>query len=115
MYRAFEQKLQLLFQGEKESTLDYFDRLKTLLVEIDPDCSEQYIKRKFVQKMQSDIRSRLDVDINVSTSVLVRKAQNIESNIEQQKIDEKLKSATQQEKKHPVILLTNNLSTNTSH
>ena len=108
-------ELQLLFQGDKESTLDYFDRLKTLLVEIDPDCSDQYIKRKFVQKMRSDIRSRFDVDINLSISEFVRAAQMIESNIEQQKIDEKLKSATQQEKKHPSILLTNNLSTSTSH
>ena len=65
--------------------------------------------------MRSDIRSRFDVDINLSVSELVCKAQNIESNIKQQKIDEKLKSATQQEKKHPAILLTNNLSTNTSH
>jgi len=112
--QSLRTELQLLFQGDKESTLDYFDRLKTLLIEIDPDCSEQYIKRKFVQKMRSDIRSRFDVDINLSTSELVRKAQNIESNIEQQKIDEKLKSASQ-EKKHSAVLLTNNLSTNPSH
>ena len=108
-------ELRLLFQGDKESTLDYFDRLKTLLVEIDPDCSDQYIKRKFVQKMRSDIRSRFDVDINLSISEFVRAAQIIESNIEQQKIDEKLKCAIQQEKKHPSIFLSNNLSTSTSH
>ena len=113
--QSLRTELQLLFQGEKESTLDYFDRLKTLVVEIDPECSDHYIKRKFVQKMRSDIRSRFDVDINLSVSEFVRKAQIIESNIEQQRIDEKLKSVAQQEKKHPSIVLTNNLTTNTSH
>ena len=109
-------ELQLLFQGDKETTMDYFDRLKTLLVEIDPDCSDNYIKRKFVQKLRSDIRSRFDADVHLSIADIVRKAQMIESNIEQQKIDEKLKSVAQQEKKNSSILITNNLSTPaTSH
>ncbi len=108
-------ELQLLFQDDTESTLDYFDRLKTLLVEIDPDCNEKWIKRKFIQKMRLDIRTRLDADINLPIRDIVRKAQNIESNIAQQKVDEKLKSVAKQQVKNTPALTTNNLSSSTEH
>ena len=106
-------ELRLLFQNDKESTLDYFERLKTLMVEIDPQCSDNWLKHKFIQKLRSDIRSRLDIDINLSVRDIVRKAQNIESNIEQQQVDEKLKLAANQEKKNIPNVVTNNLSMNT--
>ncbi|CAF1582946.1 unnamed protein product [Rotaria magnacalcarata] len=34
----------LLFQGDNEHMLDYFERLKTLMVEIDPECNDQWLK-----------------------------------------------------------------------
>ncbi|CAF4354949.1 unnamed protein product [Rotaria sp. Silwood2] len=105
-------ELRLLFQGDNERTLDYFERLKTLMIEIDPECSDNWLKHKFIQKLRSDIRSRLDVNINLPVRELVRKVQNIETNIEQQKIDEKLKLAAHQEKKNMPSVTTNNLSIN---
>ncbi|CAF4853636.1 unnamed protein product [Rotaria sp. Silwood1] len=105
-------ELRLVFQGDNERTLDYFERLKTLMIEIDPECSDNWLKHKFIQKLRSDIRSRLDVDINLPVRELVRKAQNIETNIEQQKIDEKLKLGAHQEKKNMPSVTTNNLSIN---
>ena len=107
-------ELRLLFQRDNESTLDYFDRLRTLMIEIDPTCTENWIKHKFVQKLRSDIRTRLDTDVNLSLRDIVRKAQNIESNIEQQKVDEKVKSVVQQEKKNLPNPVTHNLSTSTN-
>ena len=85
------------------------------MTEIDPDCSDNWLKRKFLQKIRSDIRTRLDVDINLPMREIVRKAQNIESNIEQQKIDEKLKLAANQEKPNIPSLLTNNISVNSNN
>lgn len=106
-------ELRLLFQGDTESTLDYFDRLKTLMIEIDPSCHDNWLKHKFIQKLRSDVRTRLDVDLNLPIRDIVRKAQHIESNIEQQKVDEKLKLAANHEKKNLPTLVTNNLSIST--
>ncbi|CAF1600229.1 unnamed protein product [Rotaria magnacalcarata] len=70
---------------------------------------------KFIQKLRSDIRSRLDLDISLPIRELVRKTQTIESNIEQQKVDEKLKLAATQEKTHFTSFTTNSISfTNTN-
>jgi hypothetical protein len=113
--QSLRTELRLLFQGDNESTLDYFERLKTLMVEIDPECTNNWLKHKFIQKLRSDIRSRLDADLNLPIREIVRKAQNIESNIEQQKVDEKLKLAANQEKKNIPSLITNNLSINTNN
>ncbi len=44
-------ELRLLFQGDHESTFDYFDRLKTLMNEIDPDSNDNWLKQKFIQKL----------------------------------------------------------------
>ncbi|CAF5187297.1 unnamed protein product [Rotaria magnacalcarata] len=72
-------------------------------------------KHKFIQKLRSDIRSRLDLDISLPIRELVRKTQTIESNIEQQKVDEKLKLAATQEKTHFTSFTTNSISfTNTN-
>jgi len=49
-------ELRLLFQGDNESTLDYFDRLKILMTKIDPDYNDNWIKHKFIQKLRSGIR-----------------------------------------------------------
>jgi hypothetical protein len=108
-------ELRLLFQGDSESTLDYFDRLKALMNEIDPDGSDNWLKHKFIQKLRSDIRTRLDIDVHLPVRDIVRKAQLIESNIEQQKVDEKLKLAVKQEKKNMTNLITNNLSLSSNH
>ncbi|CAF4632789.1 unnamed protein product, partial [Rotaria socialis] len=58
-------ELRLLFERYNESTLDYFERLKTLMVEIDSDCNDQWVKSKFIQKLRPDIRTRFDDDINL--------------------------------------------------
>jgi hypothetical protein len=108
-------ELRLLFQRDNESTLDYFDRLKTLMIEIDPDCNDSWLKHKFIQKLRSDIRNRLDIDLNLPIRDIVRKAQNIESTIQQQQVDEKLKLAASQEQKNLPNLITNNLSTFTNN
>ncbi|CAF5223629.1 unnamed protein product, partial [Rotaria magnacalcarata] len=113
--QSLRTELRLLFQDDNENTLDYFERLKTLMTEIDPDCSDHWLKHKFIQKLRSDIRTRLDVDINLPIRDIVRKSQNIESSIEQQKVDEKLKLVANQEKKNIPSLLTNNLSINSNN
>jgi hypothetical protein len=103
-------ELRLLFQGDTESTLDYYERLKTLIAEIDPDYRETWIKYKFLQKLRPDIRSRLDHDHHLPIRELVRRAQHIESTMEQQKVDDKLRLAAALQKKPLVNLLTNNSS-----
>jgi hypothetical protein len=103
-------ELRLLFQGDHENILDYFDRLKALMHEIDPEGSENWLKHKFIQKLRFDIRARLDIDTHLPVRDIVRKAQLIESNIEQQKLDEKFKSAIRQEKRNLTSFTTNNLS-----
>ncbi|CAF3404516.1 unnamed protein product [Rotaria socialis] len=103
-------ELRLLFQRYNESTLDYFERLKTLMVEIDPDCNDQWVKSKFIQKLRPDIRTRFDDDINLSIREVVRKAQAIETSIERQKIDEKLRIAASQENNNSTNFITNNIS-----
>ena len=103
-------ELRIFFQGDTESTSDYFERLKTLATEIDPQYSENWFQYKFLQKLQSDIRSRLDLDANLSLSDVVRKALSVESNIEQQNIDEKLKQAALKENQNTSTTSTNNLS-----
>ncbi|CAF3343635.1 unnamed protein product [Rotaria socialis] len=85
------------------------------MTEIDPDCSDHWLKHKFIQKLRSNIRTRLYVDINLPIRDIVRKSQNIESSIEQQKVDEKLKLVANQEKKNIPSLLTNNLSINSNN
>jgi Retrotransposon gag protein len=102
-------ELRMFFQGDTESTSDYYERLKTLVTEIDPQYSENWFKYKFLQKLRSDIRSRLDLDTNSSLREMVRKAQSLESNIEQQKIDEKLKQAALKDKQNTSTITTNNL------
>jgi hypothetical protein len=84
-------RLRTLWQGDNESTADYFERLKALMSEIEPATSTDYIKRKFLQKLRKDIRDRITLGLTSSLSHLVQKAIEIESNIVQQKIDDKLR------------------------
>lgn len=80
------------------------------MVEIDPDCNGQWVKHKFIQKLRPDIRTRFDVDINLSIREVVRKAQAVESSIEQQKVDEKIRIAASQENNNSTSFITNNIS-----
>ena len=52
------------------------------MTEIDPTCTDNLMKQMFVQKLRCDISTRLDKDVNLSLHDVVRKAQNIEFNIE---------------------------------
>ncbi|CAF5214460.1 unnamed protein product, partial [Rotaria magnacalcarata] len=78
--------------------------------EIDPDCNDQWVKSKFIQKLRPDIRTRFDDDINLSIREVVRKAQAIETSIERQKIDEKLRIAASQENNNSTSFIANNIS-----
>ncbi|CAF3866669.1 unnamed protein product [Rotaria magnacalcarata] len=60
---------------------DYFECLKNLIIEIGPNLNDHWLKYNFIQKLRSDIRSRLNLDINLSTREIVRMAQVIESSI----------------------------------
>ena len=84
------------------------------MTEIDPTCTDNLMKQMFVQKLRCDISTRLDTDVNLSLHDVVRKAQNIEFNIEYQKVDKKVRSVVQQEKENPLNLITHNLSMSTN-
>ncbi|CAF4471991.1 unnamed protein product [Rotaria sp. Silwood2] len=86
-------RLRTLRQGDNEPTADYFERLKALISKIEPQTSTDYIKRKFLQKLRKDIRDKMTLSLTSSLSDLVQKAIEIESNIAQQKIDDKLRDA----------------------
>lgn len=82
--QIFRTELRLLFEKDHESTSDFFDRLKLLLIEIDPSESETLIKHKFLQRLHSDIRSRF--------------------NIVQQKLDDQIKIAALRDARGSVTL-----------
>ncbi|CAF4436151.1 unnamed protein product [Rotaria magnacalcarata] len=84
-------RLRSLWQSDNEPTADYFERLKSLMSEIEPQTSTDYIKRKFIQKLRKDIRDKMSLGLTASLSDLVQKAIEIESSIIQQKIDDKLR------------------------
>ncbi len=84
-------RLRSLWQSDNEPTADYFERLKSLMSEIEPQTSTDYIKRKFLQKLRKDIRDKMSLGLTSSLSDLVQKATEIESSIIQQKIDDKLR------------------------
>ncbi|CAF4407581.1 unnamed protein product, partial [Rotaria magnacalcarata] len=86
-------RLRSLWQNDNEPTADYFERLKALMSEIEPQTSTDYIKRKFLQKLRKDIRDKMSLGLTSSLSDLVQKAIEIESSIIQQKIDDKLRDA----------------------
>jgi hypothetical protein len=102
-------RLRTLWQGDNESTVDYFERLKALISEIEPETSIDYIKRKFLQKLRKDIRDKITLGLTSSLSDLVQKAIEIESNIIQQKIDDKLRAAQKEENqnKHKTTIVNN--------
>ena len=73
------------------------ERLKVLISEIEPTNSLDFLKRKFFQKLRKDIRSQMPIGLSSSLSVLVQKAIEIDTNIIQQKIDDKLRIAQKEE------------------
>ncbi|CAF1632214.1 unnamed protein product, partial [Adineta steineri] len=89
----FRNRLRSLWQGDHESTADYYERLKALISEIDPETSSDYLKRKFLQKLRKDIRDKMLLGLTSPLSDLVQKATEIESSLIQQKIDDKLRAA----------------------
>ncbi|CAF4404466.1 unnamed protein product, partial [Rotaria magnacalcarata] len=74
-----------LWQSHNELTADYFELLKSLKSEIEPQTSTVYIKRKFLQKLRKHIRDKMPLELTSSLSDLVQKAIEIESSIIQQK------------------------------
>ncbi|CAF3794553.1 unnamed protein product [Rotaria sordida] len=93
-------RLRILWQNDNESTADYFERLKALISEIEPVNSTDYLKRKFLQKLRKDIRDKMPLGLTSSLSDLVQKAIEIETNIVQQKIDDKLRDAHKEDNIH---------------
>ncbi|CAF4870465.1 unnamed protein product, partial [Rotaria magnacalcarata] len=108
--RYFRTELNVLFQGDNERTMDFLERLKSLMIEIDPNCNEEWLIRKFVEKIRLDIRARLDFDANLTMRDLIKKILTIESNIDELKIVEDLRRTALQKKKAPVSITTNNIS-----
>jgi hypothetical protein len=108
---SFRGRLRTLWQGDTESTADYFEKLKALISEIEPVNSAEYLKRKFLQKLRKDIREKMLIGLTSSLPDLLQKATEIETNIIQQKIDDKLRAAQQedQQDKHKRTTV-NNLS-----
>ncbi|CAF1577818.1 unnamed protein product, partial [Rotaria magnacalcarata] len=102
--------LRTLRQGDNEPTADYFERLKALMSEIEPQTSIDYIKRKFLQKLQKDIRDKMTLGLTSNLSDLVHKAIEIESNIFRQKIDDKLRDAHEEDNINKKPTTINNLS-----
>ena len=103
-------RLRILWQGDTEPTVDYFERLKALVSEIEPVNSNEYLKRKFLQKLRKDIREKMPLGLTSILSDLVQKAIEIETNIIQQKIDDRLRAAQNEEnlsKRQPATI--NNL------
>ncbi|CAF5224270.1 unnamed protein product, partial [Rotaria magnacalcarata] len=74
-----------LWQSDNELTADYFELLKSLKSEIEPQTSTVYIKRKFLQKLRKHIRDKMSLGFTSSLSDFVQKAIEIESSIIQQK------------------------------
>ncbi|CAF1632204.1 unnamed protein product, partial [Adineta steineri] len=89
----FRNRLRSLWQADNESSADYYERLKALISEIDPETSTDYLERKFLQELRKDIRDKMLLGLTSPLSDLVQKATEIESNIIQQKIDDKLRAA----------------------
>ena len=85
-------QLHSLWQADNESTTDYYERLKSLISEIDPQTSLDYIKRKFLQKLRKDIRNKLRLSQSSFLSDLLQDAIETEYNIIQQKFDDKLRA-----------------------
>ncbi|CAF2080751.1 unnamed protein product [Rotaria magnacalcarata] len=90
--------------------MDFLERLKSLMIEIDPNCNEEWLIRKFVEKIRLDIRARLYFDANLTMRDLIKKILTIESNIDELKIVEDLRRTALQKKKAPVSITTNNIS-----
>ncbi|CAF5005601.1 unnamed protein product, partial [Rotaria socialis] len=95
---------------DNERTMDFLERLKSLMIEIDPNCNEEWLIRKFVEKIRFDIRARLDFDANLTMRELIKKILTIESNIDELKIVEDLRRTALQKRKPPISITTNNIS-----
>jgi len=97
---SLRSRLRILWQGDTEPTVDYFEKLKALISEIEPVNSIDYLKRKFLQKLRKDIREKMPIGLTSSLSELLQKAIEIETNIIQQQIDDKLRAAQKEEQKN---------------
>ena len=116
----FRGRLRTLWQGDTESTADYFEKLKALISEIEPVNSAEYLKRKFLQKLRKDIREKMLIGLTSSLQDLLQKAIEIETNLIQQKIDDKLRAAQQEDQqdkhKRPTVNHLSNIpKSNPSH
>ena len=89
-----------LTRGDNQSTSHYFERFKLLVSEMEPTHSLNYFKRKFFEKLRNDTRSQMPIALSSSSSfsVLVQKAIEIDTNIIQQKINDKLRIAYSKKK-----------------
>ena len=85
-------QLRSLWQADIKSTANYYERLKSLISEIDPQTSPDYIKHKFLQKLRKDILNKLRLGQSSSLSDLLHDAIETESNIIQRKFDDKLRA-----------------------
>ena len=66
---------------------------------MEPTHSLNYFKRKFFEKLRNDTRSQMSIALSSSSfSVLIQKAIEIDTNIIQQKIDDKLRIAYRKKK-----------------
>lgn len=86
-------RLHSLWQSDNEPVADFYEHLKSLLSEIDPSNSDDYLKRKFLQKLRKDIRDKMTLGLSSSLSDIVQKALEVEAINVQQKIDDKLRAA----------------------
>jgi hypothetical protein len=76
--------------------------------EIEPHHSVEWLKRKFLQKLRKDIRERITIGITSTLPDLLQRAIAIETNIAQQKIDDRLRDAHKDDKAKSTTL--NNIS-----
>ena len=68
-----------------------------MVSEIEHVNSNEYLKHKFLQKLRKDIREKMPLGLTSILSDLVQKAIEIETNIIQQKIDNRLRAAHNEE------------------
>ena len=93
---ALRNSLTELFQEENESTADYFERLKSLITEINPQFTTDYLSRKFYKKLRLDIRHRMNLTADAPLDELLERAAQIESCLIEEQNDEKLRSIVRQ-------------------
>lgn len=56
-------QLRSMWQADDESSVDFYERIKMLISEIDPQASPDYIKRKFLEKLRKDFHDTYVLNI----------------------------------------------------